>query len=119
MPMFTETSHLTDGKNDQVHIHSFLTQGAWKDKLWKWVDAHLLSLRAAYLPGCGNTTTDVLSHSEPVLREWQIRKEMVQLIWNTHVNRSVCEQAHNSLSNVVHGHSRDIEALGQDTLADN
>lgn len=55
---------------------------------------HLLSLRAAYLPGWCIQTVDVLSFSKLIPKDWKIHKKMVQLIlellWQSR-SWSVCE----------------------------
>lgn len=62
--------HISDESNVQV------------GELWMWTDAHLLSLRAAYLLGRCNQIADELSHSKPLHTDWQIYKEVFRLIWN-------------------------------------
>lgn len=62
--------HISDESNVQV------------GELWMWTDAHLLSLRAAYLLGRCNQIADELSCSKPLHTDWQIYKEVFRLIWN-------------------------------------
>ncbi len=53
-------------------------------RLWKWADVHLLSLRAMYLPGHYNQIADSLSRANPTPWDWQIHKEVIQSIWDTY-----------------------------------
>ncbi len=88
-------------------------------RLWKWADVHLLSLRARYLPGRYNQIADSLSRANPTPWDWQIHKEVIQAIWDTYGRAEMDLFADKQTTHCPMWFSDKDEpgALGQDALA--
>ncbi len=88
-------------------------------RLWKWADVHLLSLRARYLPGRYNQIAGSLSRANPTPWDWQIHKEVIQAIWDTYGRAEVdlFEDKQTTHCPMWFSDKDEPGALGQDTLA--
>lgn len=87
-------------------------------RLLRWAHRHLLSIRAAYLPGAVNNAADLLSRQDPSPGEWRLNPVVVLAIWErfgrAEVDLFACQEStHCPLWFSVHGPS----PLGQDALA--
>lgn len=63
-------------------------EGAWSHSLcteamkrWNWCIQHNINIAAAYLPGCLNTTVDILSRQFDQNHEWELNKMILQDIF--------------------------------------
>lgn len=62
-----------------IHSKALFEQAA---SLLLWADRHLLSIRAAHIPGILNRGADMLSRNGLPSGEWRLHPESVQLIWS-------------------------------------
>lgn len=79
----------TDNTSTVYHINHqggvrSLTLNNLTRRIWLWADVHLLSLRAIHVPVKKNQAADALSRGRPLLGEWRLNPEVVQMIWNTY-----------------------------------
>lgn len=61
-----------------VHSRALYRQAT---RLLLWADYHLLSIRAAHVPGCLNSSADMLSRDRIPHGEWRLYPGTVRLIW--------------------------------------
>lgn len=62
-----------------VHSIPLFKQAA---RLLLWADLHLLSIRAAHIPGCLNRGVDMFSREGLSHGEWRLHPNSVRLIWD-------------------------------------
>nr|XP_055041699.1 uncharacterized protein LOC129429202 [Misgurnus anguillicaudatus] len=77
----TDNTTVVSYINHQGGIHSkaLFEQAA---SLLQWADRHLLSIRAAHIPGALNKGADMLSRNGLPHGEWRLHPDSVQLIWD-------------------------------------
>ncbi len=76
-----ESGH--DGRVNSGLQHSLrcrVASGYWTSLLL-WADHHLLFIRAAHVPGCLNSSADMLSRDGIHHGEWRLNPRTVRLIW--------------------------------------
>ncbi|KAL0146508.1 hypothetical protein M9458_058139, partial [Cirrhinus mrigala] len=66
-------------RQGEVHSRALHEQAA---RLLLWANCHLLSIQAAHVPGCLNSSVDMLSRSIIPHGEWRLNHRTVKLIWD-------------------------------------
>ena len=88
-------------------------------RLLVWADRHLLSLRAAHIPGVSNRTADVLSRGGVRAGDWCLNVHVAQMLWRTYGRAEVDLFAtrQTSLCPLWFAEGCEPGSLGQDALA--